>query len=110
MLFRLETYLCTSALDAYYEPATEFLTLYYRLQSSGPGTWSLWAITPFGAGPLWSLPIGPVPEVMTFSVGHVLPHSGPILFVSSLTVPGFGSCGCVAFVDSGTPAASAAKK
>lgn len=103
MLFRLETYLCTSALDAAYEPASEFLTLYYRVQSSGPGTWSFWAVTPFGIGQLWSLPIGAVPDVWTTSVGHVLPHSGPILFVSTLTVPGFGSCFGVAFVDSGTP-------
>jgi uncharacterized repeat protein (TIGR03803 family) len=109
MIFRLETYLCTSTLDASYDAASQFLTLNYRLQSAGPGTWSLWAITPTGAGPLWSVEIGAVPEPMDFNIGHVLPPSGPILFVSHLSVPGFGSCGGVAFIDSGTATVSSTR-
>jgi uncharacterized repeat protein (TIGR03803 family) len=108
MIFRLETFLCTSTVDAFYSPASQFVELTYRLQSAGAGTWSLWAITSSGAAPLWSVPIGAVPQPASFTVGHVLPPSGPILFVTHLDVPGFGSCGGWSFVDSGTPPAPAA--
>lgn len=104
MIFRLDTYLCTNAVEVRYTPEYESLNLLFRFQSPGAGTWSLWVISSAGITPLWSVPIGPVSLPSGFSSSYDVPPAGPMFFVTRLDVPGFGSCGGWSFVDTGAPA------
>ena len=104
-IYRVETYLCTNTVEATYTPEFQSLNLSFRVQSSGPGTWSMWAISSAGVTPLWSGPVPPVSLPNGVSFGYNVAPAGPILFVTRLDVPAFGSCGSWSFVDTG-PAAS----
>jgi hypothetical protein len=103
-IYRLETYLCTSTVQATYTPEFQSLNLLFRWQSAGPGTFNLWVISSAGVTPLWSTPLAPVSLPAGVSFGYNLAPAGPLLFVTRLDVPGFGSCGGLSFVDTG-PAA-----
>jgi uncharacterized repeat protein (TIGR03803 family) len=104
-IFRLETYLCTATVDAIYTPQFQSLNLLFRFQSSAPGTWSMWAFSSAGLTPMWSVPVGAISLPVGFSTGFTLAPAGPILFITRLDVPGFGSCGGVSLVDTGSATA-----
>ena len=104
-IFRLDTYLCTNTVEATYSSEFQSLGLAFRFQSSGPGTWNVWAIDATGVTPLWSLPIGAVSLPAGFGSSFNVPPRGPVVFVTYLSVPGFGSCGGWSYVDTGTPEA-----
>lgn len=108
-IYRVETYLCTNLVETFYAPEFQALGLSFRVQSSGPGTWSLWAISSAGVTPLWSTPLAPVSVPVNVGFTYTVAPSGPILFVTRLDVPGFGSCGGLSFVDTGVPAAAAVR-
>jgi uncharacterized repeat protein (TIGR03803 family) len=110
MIFRLDTYLCTNTVGASYSPEFQSLHLSFSFQSAAAGTWSVWGITSAGVIPLWSVPVGPVSLPTGISSGYNVAPLGPVLFVTRLEVPGFGSCGGIAFVDTGTAAVPLTRK
>lgn len=104
-IYRLETYLCTNIVEATYSPESQSIHLSFRLQSSGPGTWSVWVISSAGLTPAWITPLAPVSLPFNIGLSDHLAPAGPIGFLTRLDVPGFGSCGSWSFVDTG-PATS----
>ena len=104
-IFRVETYICTNTVEASYAPEFQSLNLSFRFQSAGAGTWTMSALTTAGLTQLWSVPIAPVSLPNGFGTGFELPPTGPILFITRLDVPGFGSCGGFSIVDTGTSVA-----
>jgi len=104
-IFRVDTYLCTNTIEATYTPEFQSLNLRFGFQSAGAGTWSVWALTAGGLAPLWSVAIPPVSLPNGFGIGYNVAPVGPVLFITRLDVPGFGTCGGVAYVDTGSTAA-----
>ena len=105
-IYRVELYLCTDSIEATYTPEFQSLNLSLRVQSSGSGTWSLWVISSAGAAPITIAPVAPISVPAAVNFGYNVAPSGPLLFVTRLDVPGFGSCGGVSFVDTGTATAT----
>jgi hypothetical protein len=104
VVYRLDTYLCTNTIAATYFPQYQSLAFTFQFQSAAPGTWTVWAISSDGIRPVWSLPIAGISLPSGFGITYDVAPRGPVLFVSTLTVPGFGSCGDFAWVDTGPPA------
>jgi FG-GAP-like repeat/FG-GAP repeat len=98
---------CVDKLQLDYTNGT--LNVTFTLKSTAPMTWGTWLAFQTSIIPLWSVPIPPVPNLVTFTLPFAgFPAIGPIAVLTAMGTATSGlTCGDWKIVDTGGPGPTA---